>query len=265
VISGGMMETVKSLFNQLDPMSWLTPIARSLPHNLKASLQATKRQQHDRRSGDFARFAHPPNVRQSPDGIAQIRISQALKPSAYAENKWHNLALAIQSIEPVVIQPGQILSFWHLVGNPIAVRGYQVGRALVNGELHAVVGGGLCQLSGLIYLLALHTDCEIIERHPHSQDIYTDATRFTPLGADATVVFGYKDLRIENQTSTPIRFQFDLYSDQITGTVIAMNDISKYDIEFSIEETDETKVVQTMRYKTDSPQPECIATSVYLG
>jgi vancomycin resistance protein VanW len=246
-------------------MSWLTPITRSLPHNLKASLQATKRQQHDRRSGDFALFADRPKIRQSTDGIAQIRISQALKPSAYAANKWHNLALAIQCIEPVVIQPGQILSFWHLVGNPIAVRGYQVGRALVNGELQAVVGGGLCQLSGLIYLLALHTDCEIIERHPHSQDIYTDETRFTPLGSDATVVFGYKDLRIKNQTATPIRFQFDLYSNQITGTIVAMHDISKYDIDFTIDEAVDRKVVRTLRYKTGLLQPECIAMSVYLG
>jgi vancomycin resistance protein VanW len=244
-------------------MSWLTPITRSITPTLKASLQATKRQQQDRRSGDFALFANPVTPLHPPDWIAQIRISQALKPSAYADNKWQNLALAIQCIEPVVIQPGQIFSFWHLVGNPIAVRGYQVGRALVNGKLQAVVGGGLCQLSGLIYLLALHTDCEIIERHSHSQDIYTDETRFTPLGSDATVVFGYKDLRIKNQTPTPIRFQFDLYHDQITGTIMAMNDIPKYDIEFSIEETDEEKVVQTMRYKPDSESPECIETSVY--
>jgi vancomycin resistance protein VanW len=246
-------------------MSWLTPIARSITPTLKASLQATKRQQQDRRSGDFGLFAAPVKSLHAADWIAQIRISQALKPSAYAENKWQNLALAIQCIEPVVIQPGQIFSFWHLVGNPIAVRGYQVGRALVNGELQAVVGGGLCQLSGLIYLLALHTDCEIVERYPHSQDIYTDADRFTPLGADATVVFGYKDLRIKNQTLTPIRFQFDLYSNQITGTIMAMNEIPKYDIEFSIEAGDDRKVVQTMRYKTALQPSECVETSVYLG
>jgi vancomycin resistance protein VanW len=244
-------------------MSWFTDTARSIAPDWKASLQATKRQQQDRRSGDFALFANPVTPLHPPDWIAQIRISQALKPSAYADNKWQNLALAIQCIEPVVIQPGQIFSFWHLVGNPIAVRGYQVGRALVNGKLQAVVGGGLCQLSGLIYLLALHTDCEIIERHSHSQDIYTDETRFTPLGSDATVVFGYKDLRIKNQTPTPIRFQFDLYHDQITGTIMAMNDIPKYDIEFSIEETEEANMVRTMRHKSDSASPECIETSVY--
>jgi vancomycin resistance protein VanW len=246
-------------------MSWFNDITRSLTPTLKASLKATKRQQQDRRSGDFDLFANPATSLHTADWIAQIRINQELKPNAYAENKWQNLALAIQCIEPVVVAPGQIFSFWHLVGNPIAVRGYQVGRALVNGELQAVEGGGLCQLSGLIYLLALHTDCEILERYPHSQDIYTDADRFTPLGADATVVFGYKDLRIKNQLSTPIRFQFDLYKHQITGTVMAMHDIPKYDIEFEIEESEEQKVVKAMRYKSALQPPECIETSVYLG
>jgi vancomycin resistance protein VanW len=244
-------------------MSWFTDTARSLPHDLKASLQATKRQQRDRRSGDFALFANRSEAINPADWVAQVQITQELKPTAYAANKWHNLAIASQCIEPVIIQPGQIFSFWHLVGNPIEVRGYRLGRTLINGELQAVAGGGLCQLSGLIYLLALHTDCKILERHSHSQDIYTDDTRFTPLGSDATVVYGYKDLRINNQTATSIRFQFDLYKTQITGTIMALNPISIYDIEFTIDEQPDRKVVQTLRYHPDSPTPTRLTTSHY--
>jgi vancomycin resistance protein VanW len=245
-------------------MSWFTDTARSLPHDLKASLQATKRQQQDRRSGDFDLFANPaPGAIDPSDWMAQVKISQELKPTAYSENKWHNLAIAIRCIEPVIIPPGQIFSFSHLVGNPSETRGYQVGRTLVNGQLQAVAGGGLCQLSGLIYLLALHTDCAILERYPHSQDIYTDETRFTPLGSDATVVYGYKDLRIKNQTTTPIRFQFDLYKTQITGVIMAMQPIPIYDIEFSIDEQADQKVVQTLRYHPDSPTPTLLTTSHY--
>jgi vancomycin resistance protein VanW len=244
-------------------MSWFNDITRSLSPNLKASLQATKRQQHDRRSGDFDLFANPAPAIDPADWIAQVKITQELKPTVYSDNKWHNLAIAIRCIEPVIIQPGQIFSFSHLVGNPSETRGYQVGRTLVNGQLQAVAGGGLCQLSGLIYLLALHTDCEILERYPHSQDIYTDETRFTPLGSDATVVYGYKDLRIKNQTTTPIRFQFDLYKTQITGMIMAMNPIPIYDIEFAIDEQADQKVVQTLRYHPDSPTPALLATSHY--
>jgi vancomycin resistance protein VanW len=240
-------------------MSWFNDITP----NFKASLQATKREQHDRRSGDFDLFANPAEAIDPAEWMAQVQISQELKPTDYAANKWHNLSVAIQCIEPVVIPPGAIFSFSHLVGNPIAVRGYQVGRTLINGELQPVVGGGLCQLAGLIYLLALHTDCEILERHPHSQDIYTDATRFTPLGSDAAVVFGYKDLRIRNQTPTPIRFQFDLYKTQITGTIMAMNPIAIYDIEFAIDLGRDRTSVQTLRYNPGSKNPTILTTSDY--
>jgi vancomycin resistance protein VanW len=239
-------------------MSWF----KDITPNLKASLKATERQQQDRRSGDFDLFANPAAIDPA-EWTAQVQISQELKPTDYAANKWHNLSIAIGCIEPVVIQPGQIFSFSHLIGNPLEVRGYQVGRTLINGELQPVAGGGLCQLAGLIYLLALHTDCAILERHPHSQDIYTDDTRFTPLGADAAVVFGYKDLRIKNQTISPIRFQFDLYKTQITGRIMAMQPIAIHDIEFAIEETDTANIVRAMRYKSDSASPECIETSVY--
>ncbi len=240
-------------------MRWFNDITP----NLKASIQATKRQQDDRRSGDFALFANRATSIDPADWMAQVQISQELKPTAYAENKWHNLSIATQCIEPVIIQPGEIFSFSHLVGNPLEVRGYQVGRTLIKGKLQAVAGGGLCQLAGLIYLLALHTDCEILERHPHSQDIYTDATRFTPLGSDAAVVFGYKDLRIKNHTTTPIRFQFDLYKTQITGMIMARNAIFIYDIEFAIDEQADQKIVQTLRYHSNSLNPTRLTTSYY--
>jgi len=58
-------------------------------------------------------------------------------------------------------------------------------------------GGGLCQLSGIIYHAVLEAGLEILERHPHSLDIYTATTRYTPLGSDAAVVYGHKDLRFK--------------------------------------------------------------------
>jgi vancomycin resistance protein VanW len=53
-------------------------------------------------------------------------------------------------------------------------------------------------LSGLLYHLALVGGLEIVERHAHSVDIYREHERYTPLGADATVVWGFKDLRLRN-------------------------------------------------------------------
>ena len=84
------------------------------------------------------------------------------------------------------------------VGKPSVGNGFVDGRNIVDGQLVRQVGGGLCQLSSLVYHLALLGGLEIVERHPHSIDIYRDNERFTPLGADATVVWGSKDLRLRN-------------------------------------------------------------------
>ena len=53
-------------------------------------------------------------------------------------------------------------------------------------------------MSGLIYYVSLMAGLEVLERHPHSRDIYDDQTRYAPLGADATVAYGFKDLRVLN-------------------------------------------------------------------
>ena len=50
----------------------------------------------------------------------------------------------------------------------------------------------------MLYHLALVGGLEIVERHPHSIDIYREEDRYAPLGADATVVWGFKDLRLRN-------------------------------------------------------------------
>jgi vancomycin resistance protein VanW len=244
-------------------MGWLTPITRAMPHTWKVGLQAKRRQWQDKRSGHWEQFAVTVDRLEPTTWNRQITIAQELKPSAYAENKWHNLAMAMQQVEPVVIQPGQIFSFWHTVGAPNTTRGYRTGRALMHNQLKAIVGGGLCQLSGLIYLLALHTDFEVIERYSHSKDIYTDATRFAPLGSDATIVYGYKDLRIKNQTSTPVQFQFELYKTHITATIMAREAIPKYDVQFLVTDRPPQKYVHTIRHKPNLQHPELCHTSIY--
>ncbi len=56
----------------------------------------------------------------------------------------------------------------------------------------------------------------IIERHSHSIDIYTDKTKYAEKGTDATVVYGYKDLRIKNNQDYSIQFGFEIGDDHIT-------------------------------------------------
>ncbi len=158
--------------------------------------------------------------------------TQPVLPGATLENKLNNLRLGAAQIQHIVIAPNEVFSFWKLVGNPSAKNGFAKSRSIINGKLEAETGGGLCQLSGIIYLLALKAGLSIIERHHHSIDIYKEAERFTPLGADATVAYGYKDLQLLNHLPQSICFAFVIAKQQITATLHSQQVLNAKEISF---------------------------------
>jgi vancomycin resistance protein VanW len=159
-------------------------------------------------------------------------LHQHIFPSNLYENKIHNLTLAGNKINRYTLAPGEIFSFWNIIGNPTSTKGYKKGRNLVNGKLTEEDGGGLCQLSGIIYHISLINGLEIMERYSHSMDIYTEENRFTPLGADATIVYGYKDLRIKNTTNFFLQFEFKVEQDQLTCYLHSTEKIESREIIF---------------------------------
>ena len=201
-----------------------------IPLGIRKRVAFIRRTWSDYRSGMRSAFARERKVKDR--WPAAIQIKQPVKKSYLFENKLHNINLAANWIRRVEIRPGEVFSFWNAAGYPGSRRGYRVGRNLVNGELQESIGGGLCQLSGLIYHLALQAGLEVVERHPHSLDIYTEATRYTPLGADATVSFGYKDLRIRNNLNTPIRFDIAAGPAFVIGNLRCPEPIEPCELQF---------------------------------
>jgi vancomycin resistance protein VanW len=182
----------------------------------------------------------------SQDYLPQIRITQPILPSSSKENKLQNLQIAAKNIEKVLIMPNETFSFWHLVGNPNEKKGYKKGRNLVNGVLSESIGGGLCQLSGIIHHLALLSGFPIVERYAHSADIYTESERFTPLGTDATIVYGYKDLRFRQHLPFPVFFHFEIKKEEILGELWSNEAITEQKIEFKRKELEGFIEVETM-------------------
>ena len=159
---------------------------------------------------------------------SSISLSQEIKPSETFENKIFNLSLASNKISEYYILPNEIFSFWKIIGNPNY--NYKKGRTLQNGQIKEEIGGGICQVSGLIYNISLIAGLEILERYNHSVDIYNEETRFAPLGFDATVVFGYKDLRIKNNFAFPIKFEIGVYENQIKVNLLSTEKIEEVEL-----------------------------------
>jgi vancomycin resistance protein VanW len=115
-------------------------------------------------------------------------------------NKVQSLRIAASRINGVLIRPGEVFSFWRLVGRPTASRGFPPGLQLSFGKMVAMTGGGLCQFSNLLHWMVLHTPMEVTERHRHSYDPFPDYRRTVPFGTGATVFYNYLDLMFKNGT-----------------------------------------------------------------
>lgn len=160
-----------------------------------------------------------------------IEIIQPFTKSATLIEKKQNLALAAERIGLYVVRPGETFSFWRCVGNP-NTNEFACSRGIRGGLLHIERGGGLCQASGIIYHLSLIAGLKVTERYNHSKDLYTDETRFCPLGSDATVAYGYRDLRVKNTSNDAIRFELQVHDDHFTGVLHSSGLISQRDIHF---------------------------------
>lgn len=171
----------------------------------------------------------------------QVNIAQEIKPSETYDNKVFNLSLAASRINEYVILPNQVFSFWKMVGNPN--QGFKKGRTLIHGKLSEENGGGLCQVSGILHHLCLQYGLEITERFNHSKDIYTDETRFAPLGTDATVVYGYKDFRFKNSFNFPIKISIQIVENQILAQIMSPVLIHKKQLFYELKELKEAKIV----------------------
>lgn len=218
-------------------------------HRLKRTLRLLQRSVGDLRTGRRQRFAGPVQT-DAYELYVVLSLTQPLRPTATFQNKLDNIRLACERIGPVVVLPGQIFSFWHIVGPPVRGRGFKVSRNIVGGRLSEAVGGGLCQVSGILYHMALLAGLEIGERHPHSVDIYREEERHTPLGADATVVYGYKDLRFSNNRPHPLRFRFEINENRLVCHLLANKPVDACAIEFERESLDGLEQVTTRRNGT---------------
>lgn len=143
------------------------------------------------------------------------------------EQKIINLAEAIRQLDGVIIDPGNIFSFWQIVGRPSYRRGYVDGMLLSGSRIIEGAGGGLCQLSNFLYWIFLHTPTEIVERHHHAMDVFPDSGRVLPFGAGATVLYNYVDLKVKNISPVPLQIKLWLTDTHLKGQIVAPEPVSQ--------------------------------------
>ena len=108
-------------------------------------------------------------------------------------------------------------SYWRLLGRPTRRKGISGRDHLYCGTFRPGVGGGLCQMSNLIFWMTLHTPLTVTERYRHSYDVFPDSNRTQPFGSGATCVYPYRDLMIRNDTQTTFRLHIRVGDKELQG------------------------------------------------
>ena len=132
-------------------------------------------------------------------------------------NKKTNLELASKKINGLIIYPGEIFSFWYLVGSVNKNKGYKEGLVISKQGLKSDIGGGLCQLANMIHYLVLNSPLEVIELHHHTDALFPDDRRRVPFGTGTSVFNNYLDYRFINNTNQDIQLLLWIENDTLCG------------------------------------------------
>lgn len=106
-----------------------------------------------------------------------------------------NIGIAVQRINGVILQPGEAFSFSNAVLPRTPQNGYVMAPAIGGNEY----GGGICQVSSTLYAAMCHALLPATERYPHSSSV-----SYLPVGLDATISEGRKDLKFINPFGEPL-------------------------------------------------------------
>lgn len=145
----------------------------------------------------------------------------------YQVNKVHNLKLAAKTVNQVVIAPGETFSFWQLVRWADRYEKYKDGLNFVDGKIVGSYGGGLCQLSNLLFWLFLHTPLRIVERHGHSVLSISAAEDDLPCGIDATVNEGWLDLKLRNDSGNTFQVEISFDDRYMYGRILSQTPVER--------------------------------------
>lgn len=174
-----------------------------------------------------------------------------------------NIHVAGESTSDVLLMPGETFSYNKKTGARNWVNGYQSAPIIVGGRVVNGEGGGVCQVSTTIYNAALLSGLTIDEVHNHSLP-----SRYAPRGRDATVSYGYTDLKFTNPYTHPVYIKNIVGNGAITSKIYGCSlDRERIVIRMEEEYLKDKITVKTYRLYLDEEnnvmRRELVNTSIY--
>ncbi|WP_206214050.1 VanW family protein [Adlercreutzia sp. ZJ154] len=165
------------------------------------------------------------------------------------QNRNSNIRLAADYLQNSVIgRNGGTWSFSALVGECTPEKGYKDANNIVNGEIVAAPGGGVCQVSTTVFNAVYESGFPVNERHNHSLRMNS-----YPDGRDAAIAYPVKDLRWTNDSGSDVLLRTS-YTD--TTVSVALYGVSPgYSVKSYTADWVEGEKFKT-KVKVDDTKPE---------
>lgn len=160
-------------------------------------------------------------------------------------------------VSGVLIRPGEVFSFWRLVGATSTRKGYREGLMIKRGQPSQGIGGGLCQFTNLLHWLVLHSPLRIVEYHHHDGvDLFPDCGRQIPFGIGTSISYNYLDYRFQNPTGTTFQLLVWTTDTHLCGELRADAELA---LSWHIRSEEETFVREGDRvYRNNVIARECV-------
>ena len=159
---------------------------------------------------------HPPAL--TPERLKGVTgiIGQQTTQTSPNPKRNHNIGVAVSFIDGALLSPGETFSLNGTVGKRTQAAGFRMAHVFENGEIVDGIGGGVSQVTGTLFNAAAKAGLKIVEVNPHSRPV-----AYLPLGYDATVAYGEKDLKFTNDTDAPIfvDYRFNPKNRHLTATL----------------------------------------------
>ncbi|WP_051620860.1 VanW family protein [Paenibacillus sp. UNC451MF] len=163
------------------------------------------------------------------------------------EGRIHNIRSTAQSIQDVLLKPGETFDYATYIAETEAKFGYKEAPVILNGKLVPGIGGGICQVSSTLYNAVLRAGLQIVERRNHSLPV-----SYVPLGQDATFASGHINFKFRNNTAKYLLIR--TYTDDQRITVKLFGQ-APADITYGIESTTIEKLQPSIKYVLNPTLP----------
>lgn len=181
------------------------------------------------------------------------RISSCSSTCTNNKARNNNINQACLNIDGTIINPGEEFSFNGVVGQRTEAAGFQKATVIAGGQYEQGLGGGICQVSTMVYGAAVKADMEIVNRRAHAWP-----SNYVDPGLDATVDWPGIDFVFRNnsQYQIVIRAEFNSSNKAVVVSIYGHKLPDNQHIEF----------ISKVNSTTPHGEPEYVAnTSLAVG